>query len=311
MSPMLQPGAFGSFNDGATDRGPEDAHPHTGHSADWPPGGIQGSIDLPTDTERPRPAQTRGVETQRRQQVLKLGLRTKFFLYSNTVIVVTMSLVAIVADVHDRRQAYEAMQSRGERTTEALGILLTDTLARAEPRPEEAARYAARIDRHIQGILAGNRGIVRYIVVTDPEGVVTHSTEAGRVGRSFDRAVLGGAGGAKTVSEIVTPPRGERVLEVRMPLEASGRRLGGLAIGFSLAPVERRLAAIPRRLVVVALLLMLVNSVLTAIYVEALIRPILSLHQDHEARGPRGPHRARAGPTAATRWASWPPPSTA
>jgi signal transduction histidine kinase len=222
--------------------------------------------------------------------VLKLGLRTKFFLYSNTVIVVTMSLVAVVADVHDRRQAYEAMQSRDERTAEALGILLTDTLVRAEQRPEEALRYAARVDRHIQEILAGNRGTVRYIVVTDPVGVVTHSTEAGRVGRSFDRAVRGGAG---TVSEIVIPPQGERVLEARVPLEASGRRFGGLAVGFSLAPFERRLLAIPKRLVVAALLLMVANSVLTAIYVEALIRPILSLHQVMKRAG-RGDLAVRA-----------------
>jgi two-component system NtrC family sensor kinase len=237
--------------------------------------------------------------------VLKLGLRTKFFLYSNTVIVVTMSLVAVVADVHDRRQAYDAMESRNRKTTEALGVLLTDTLTRAEPRPEEAARYAARIDRYLQEMLAGNRGIIRYLVVTDPAGVVTHATGAVSVGRRFDRAVRGATGATETVGEIVTPSPGERVLEVRVPLDAPGRRFGGLAIGFSLAPIERQLLEIPRRLVVAAVLLIVANSILTAIYVEALIGPVLTLHQimkragrgelNVRARGDRGDEVAELG----------------
>ncbi len=217
--------------------------------------------------------------------MLKLSLRTKFFLYSNAVIVATMSLVAILADAHDRSRAYEAMGERNTKVTKALAIVLTDTLKRAEPRPAEATRYAARIDRHIQEILAGNEDTIRYVVVTDPAGFVTHSTRAEAVGQRLGQPA--GAGPALASCHCGGPAHGQGSIEVRTPLEDGGRRWGGLAIGFSLAPVERNLEAIPRRLVAVALLLMLVNSVLTAVYVEALIRPILSLHQimKHAGRG--------------------------
>jgi two-component system NtrC family sensor kinase len=211
-------------------------------------------------------------------RVLKLGLRAKFFLYSNTVIVATMSLVALLAQAHDRSQAHEAMESRSARVSEVLAALITDTLVRGEERPAEAARYSARIDRYIQEILAANGEAIRYVTLTDPSGVVTHSSLAVLVGQRFEQAVHG-AGRGQSTSEVMTMLSGGSVLEVRLPLEAVGRPLGELAIGFSLASVERTLEASPRQLAVVALLLMLVNSILTAVYVEALIRPILSLHQ--------------------------------
>jgi two-component system NtrC family sensor kinase len=211
-------------------------------------------------------------------RVLKLGLRAKFFLYSNTVIVATMSLVALLAQAHERSQAYEAMEARGTRVADLLGAVLTDTLVRGEERPAEAARYSARIDRYIQEVRASYGEAVPYVVLTDAAGVVTHSSVPSRIGERLERAVRP-AGATHATTEIMTMLPGGRVLEARLPLEARGRRVGGLAIGFSLADVERDLRAVPRQLAVVALLLMAVNSILTALYVEALIRPILSLNQ--------------------------------
>jgi two-component system NtrC family sensor kinase len=224
--------------------------------------------------------------------VLKLGLRTKFFLYSNTVIVATMSLVALLAQAHDRSQVHEAMEGRAGKVTEVLAALMTDTLVRAEQRPAESPRYSARIDRYIREILEGNQEAIRYITLADRSGIVTHSSLASLVGQRLDRAV-DHARGAQATSEVMTMLSGGRVLEVRLPLSAVGRHLGWLAIGFSLVPVERSLQASPRQLAVVALLLMAVNSILTAVYVEALIRPILSLNQIMKRAG-RGDLTVRA-----------------
>jgi signal transduction histidine kinase len=69
------------------------------------------------------------------------------------------------------------------------------------------------------------------------------------------------------------------VLEIRVPLHVSSRFWGSLAVGFSLARIHPEVGAIERRAVLVALMLMLVNSLLTAVYVETLIRPVLHLHR--------------------------------
>ncbi len=217
--------------------------------------------------------------------MLRLGLRTKFFLYSNTVIAVTMSFVALLAVVYDRRRAYEAIESRGTSVTEALAIHLADMLARTGMEQAEADL----VDRYVATIMERNRDVIRYAVVTDPRGVVTHSSRGETVGRRLEWAI----DAARAATEVVAEPSGERVLESRAPLDGPRGRQGWLAIGYSLAPIERHLETIAWRLVVVALLLMLGNSVVTAVYVEALIRPILSLHQIMKRAG-RGDLTVRA-----------------
>ena len=58
----------------------------------------------------------------------KLGLRVKFFLYSNSLIVVTMTIVTIVAIAADRHYRYEAIERRGRSICEAMAIAITDAL---------------------------------------------------------------------------------------------------------------------------------------------------------------------------------------
>ena len=44
--------------------------------------------------------------------MLRLGLRAKFFLYSNALIVVTMALVTLFAVYHERRSTLDAVRDR-------------------------------------------------------------------------------------------------------------------------------------------------------------------------------------------------------
>jgi len=207
---------------------------------------------------------------------LKLGLRIKFFLYSNTLIAVTMILVTVRSTVHERRTRYEAIDRRGRSITEALAIPVADALQREE---RGEASDPDRIDRYIEQIQEQNGDLLRYVVVTDPAGRVTHSNEAARVGRPFERALDPGTAGAPPAVELLAPRGRERMLEVRAPLGAPGSFRGSLAVGFSLGPVEQQVAAIAKQAALVAIVLMIGNSALTAIYVETLIRPILGLHQ--------------------------------
>jgi two-component system NtrC family sensor kinase len=273
--------------------------------------------------------------------VLKLGLRAKFFLYSNAMIAGTIGLVALLAYVHDRGRAIEVTQHLDRQVAGAVATLLAETLQRAEERPFEAARYSARVDRWMQRI-GSTEWDVRYVFVSGANGIVRHSSQAEQLGQPLGSQVAatclachtrrpaellgrgsgagvscvgchshprearsaprrgttagsGTAGGAGPTSDILTRPDGERILEVRVPLMAPDHVLGELAIGFSLAPVERRLEMVPRRLAVVALAMILVNSVLSAFYLEALLRPILALNR-MMGRAARGDLSVRAVP---------------
>jgi signal transduction histidine kinase len=64
-------------------------------------------------------------------------------------------------------------------------------------------------------------------------------------------------------------------------------------MGFSLEPINRQVAVVARRAALVAVVLMLFNSALTALYVETLIRPILTLNEIMKSAG-RGDLRVRS-----------------
>ncbi|MGE5236509.1 MAG: ATP-binding protein [Acidobacteriota bacterium] len=222
--------------------------------------------------------------------MLRLGLRTKFFLYSNTLIVVTMGLVGVLAVLHERQTRYDAIVSRGRSVTEALAIPITDALMYEEL---GLVSETGLIDNYITEMIDRNRDLLRYVVVADPHGIVTHTNRWELAGERFTRALGRDAIGKPSEVEIREAPWGERILEVRTPLNISTKFWGTVAVGFSLAPIEGEVRTIANRVALVAVLLMLGNSMMTAVYVETLIRPILNLYQTMKRAG-RGDYRARA-----------------
>jgi len=217
-----------------------------------------------------------------RPRGLRLGLRTRFFLYSNTLILVTMALVTFLAVEHERASRYEAIAHRGLSITEVLSIAVTDALLYQEL---GLVTEEGLIDNYLEEVRARNRDLVRYVSVADAAGRVTHSSRWDLLGKRSDRALTREAIGKPAPSEIRTLESGERVLEVRMPLNISSRFWGSLAIGFSLAPIDREVRAIAGQAALVAAILMLGNSLLTAVYVESLIRPILDLNRTMKRAG--------------------------
>jgi two-component system, NtrC family, sensor kinase len=222
--------------------------------------------------------------------MVRLGLRTKFFLYSNTLIVVTMGLVTAFALIHERATRYAAIVARGKSITQGLAIPITDALMYEEL---GLVSETGLIEDYISEILARNSDLVRYVIVADSKGVVTHSNRWPLLGQRFQRALDPSSARRPPEVELRTSSWGERVLEVREPLHISTRFWGTCAVGFSLALIQSEVASLAKRAAAIALILMLGNSIMTAIYVETLIRPILSLNQTMKRAG-RGDLTARA-----------------
>jgi len=222
--------------------------------------------------------------------MVRLGLRTKFFLYSNTLIFVTMGLVTLLGVSHERRSLYEAIESRARSIAEAVAVPITDALMYEEL---GLVTETGLIDNYISELLNRHPDLLRYVVVTDRQGIVSYSNRWELLGKPFQRGLTQEAVAGGSQLERRTSSWGERILEVRTPLHISTRFWGGLAMGFTLERVDREVVAIAKRMAVLALLLMLGNSILTAMYVETLIRPILSLHATMRRAG-RGNFGVRA-----------------
>jgi len=226
----------------------------------------------------------------RAHEMPRFGLRVKFFLYSNTLIVITMTIVTILAIAHERRSRYEAIERRGRSICEAMAIPITDALMYEDL---GLVMQHGLIDNFISEMQDLNRDLMRYVIVTDPDGKVTHANDWRQLGRSFERALGRDAMGHAALVEIREGASGERVLEVRSPLSISTKFWGSLSVGFSLQQVEGQVQRIAKRAVHVAIVLLVANSALTAVYVETLIRPILGLHRMMK-RAARGDLSARA-----------------
>jgi len=214
--------------------------------------------------------------------MIKLGLRVRFFLYSNTLIVVTMTMVTVLGMMYERRIRYEGIVSHGRSLVEAMAIPMSGAAY-----PHESGRELGMgtIEAYISEIMTRNRDFMRYVVVTDSYGTVTHSSRPDLVGRRFDRARSGvNDDDAHLVTENLVE-EGEDLIEIRLAYGNRGEFSGLLAVGFSLEPIERQVREVASRAALVALLLMLGNSIMTALYVETLIRPILNLNQTIKRAG--------------------------
>ena len=59
---------------------------------------------------------------------MRLGIKAKFFLYSNSLVVVTMAIVTLLWVLHEKRSRYEAVAARGRSIAEVMAIPITDAL---------------------------------------------------------------------------------------------------------------------------------------------------------------------------------------
>ena len=208
-------------------------------------------------------------------RVLPFNLRTRFFLYSNALILVTVAIYASVSVVHERRMIEDAIERRGRSITEALAIPITDALMYEEL---ELVSETGLTDNYIGEILRRNRDLVRYVIVTDTEGRVTHSNLWELLGQKFPRALNREAVGLPTEVE-TRDYAGERVLEARTPLNISTRFWGSLSMGYALTRVDAEVSRIVQRALLLAFVLVLFNSMVTAVYVRSLFHPLMILHR--------------------------------
>jgi signal transduction histidine kinase len=214
--------------------------------------------------------------------VIKLGLRIRFFLYSNTVIAVTMILVTVFGMMYLRRIRYESIVGHGRSIVEAMAIPIRDA-TRSDA--DQQGAESEVISLYISEIMDRNLDFMRYVVVTNADGIVTNSSREELVGRLFERALQHGHDADEPLAAENLTESGEDLLEVRTSLGDPGEFVGTLAVGYSLEPVEQQVREIASRAALVALVLMLGNSIMTALYVETLIRPILNLNETMKKAG--------------------------
>ncbi len=207
---------------------------------------------------------------------MRLGLRTKFFLYSNTVVAVTMCLVTVLLMLYERNQLYRQTVSRGAAVAEALAVPITNAFMYEEI---GLITESGIIDNYIAELLAWDEPGVIAVWVVDPEGKILYTNRWQELGDPFDRPLdVEDPQSGVQWSERWSAELG-RYIEVQSPLNISTRVWGTLIMAFDLPTLREQMGSMVVQAFVLFLLLSLGNSVMTAFYVESLIRPILDLHR--------------------------------
>ena len=85
-----------------------------------------------------------------------------------------------------------------------------------EGRENVGAGEGRLIERYVAEVMARNQDLMRYVVVTDGTGVVTHSSRSEMVGWSFDRAFTPADMGSEPRADERLDVNNEDVLEVRI-----------------------------------------------------------------------------------------------
>jgi signal transduction histidine kinase len=225
---------------------------------------------------------------------MRLGLRTKFFLYSNTVVAVSMLLVTVLLTLYERNELYRETVSRGVAVAEALAVPITNAFMYEEI---GLITESGIIDNYIAEILSRDEPGVIAVWVVNPDGQILYTNRWDELGDQFDRPLdLDRLDEGARWSEAWSSEFG-RYIEVRSPLNVSTRVWGTLIMAFDLPTLREQIGDMVVQAFVLFLLLLLGNSIMTALYVESLIRPILDLHR-LMARAGSGDLDVRVQPTS-------------
>jgi hypothetical protein len=115
---------------------------------------------------------------------MRLGLRTKFFLYSNTVVAVSMLLVTVLLTLYERNELYRETVSRGVAVAEALAVPITNAFMYEEI---GLITESGIIDNYIAEILSRDEPGVIAVWVVNPDGQILYTNRWDELGDQFDR----------------------------------------------------------------------------------------------------------------------------
>ena len=217
--------------------------------------------------------------------MLRLGLKGKFFLYSNILIVATMTVVTLMWISYERSSHLDAIERRGRSIVEVMAIPITDALMYEEI---GFVSELGLIDDLIGEVRTGNLDLVRYVAVSNPDGVVTHSTRWQLLGKPFPAGPAWTRPGDGPSTRLLTNVEGEHIVEVKAPLAISTRTWGEVVVGFSLASIGERVRVVTRYGFILATVMILANSAITAVYVQWLFAPVLQLNQSMKRAAQEG-----------------------
>jgi diguanylate cyclase (GGDEF)-like protein len=198
-----------------------------------------------------------------------MGLRLKLGLYVVSFVLGVLVTVNIV-QVHSEREIYEAeMLARNRVLLEGLAISCVMPVANNE---------ITTLDNYVHAFgEAANSLDLRYLAAIDYWGRVLAHTIESEYGKVYDDPFTQMAMAADESVSRMTTLNDESVMEIAVPVK-SGLRWGTLKAGFTMAPVERRIAESRNRNIMVSVAVALGVAIIAFLGLSLLVvQPVVSM----------------------------------
>ncbi len=205
-----------------------------------------------------------------------VSIKNQFLLLALLVVALISALGGWWAWKNERNLLYRSLEGEGRQMVTSLASPIVNALIYEEM---GVIGEGGLLDNFIEEIM-GNTGLpVVHAYVTDDHGkVLTHNNYSEHGKTCTDALTTAAINERRYFSALI---RGDKsrptILDMAMPLHIHGKTWGTLRVGVSTAPLEARLVALARRILVVSMVFFLFGALLSYLVGRNMARPLQRL----------------------------------
>ena len=205
-----------------------------------------------------------------------VSIKSQFLLLAVLLVALSSALWGWWAWTNERRLLYESLEAEGKQLVTSLSSPIINALLYEEM---GVIGEGGLLDNFVEEIMDNAGFPVVHAFVTDQDGRILTHNRYSEYGKTYTDPLTRSALAERRYVSAMVPggPSPSPVLDMAMPLHIYGKTWGALRVGVSTAPLEAKLHALARRIVVAAGVFFLLGALLSYLIGRSMARPLQRL----------------------------------
>ncbi len=207
---------------------------------------------------------------------VRFGLKAKFMVVSTLIVAISSITWGSWFWYNESRHLGERLESEGRLLLTSMQAPIIDAIL--YERIGVVEENAGLLDNFIEQIVENRELQVVYAFVTDRHGKVLAHSDYQEFGKMYhDPLTVAALGQELFTGRIAVQRSGQRVYDMAMPLQVSGKSWGALRVGVSMAAVEKAQAALKAEILIFSGIFFLIGNIIFYVVGVTMSRPLKSL----------------------------------
>lgn len=207
---------------------------------------------------------------------LNFGLKGKFMLVSTVIVAISSITWGSWFWFNESRHLMERLEAEGRLLLTSMQAPIIDAIL--YERIGVVEENAGLLDNFIEQIAENREQQVVYAFITDRHGKVLAHSDYNEYGKMYhDPLTVTALGREGFAARNAVQRSGQRVFDMAMPLQVSGKSWGALRVGVSMAAVEKAQADMKREILTFSGIFFLIGNVIFYVVGVTMSRPLKSL----------------------------------